>query len=741
MALSLKPFNSVGGFSVGEGQTTVIFANTDATLGNITSSGDILGVSNVSATGNILGASITTSGNANISGVANVIGNISTAGILTDNIYYSNGSPYVFSNYGNSNVQDFLSSNLITTITAQAAITGGSFSTAGDLTVVNVSASGTVNSGSTISAAGNITAGSGLTVTNDVTIGGALSATGAVSLASTLSAVGAITTSSDISATGGTVTAASFSTPGAVNAGTVTATGGVVSGSDVSVTGSVLASNTVSAATISATGSVIGATVSGTTVSAGSLNVSGVTSAQGGIVSGSDVSVTGSVVASTAVSAPTVSASGSVVGGTVNAGSLSVLNGAGIGTDLLVSGLTSLVGAVTVNNGVSGAGDFSTTGNVIGANFNTAGLANVGTLAVVAGGTFGSDVSVTGAVSASGAVTGGAASFANVTVADFANVGGNLAVSGQYANVAGNLYVAGSTYSHNSQVTGNLIVTQDLSVTGNLVYTQIENAFTTDPYIILGTGPNGAPLTSDDGLDRAVAFDYYTTENLYSALVWQNSTKSFQLGSNVVSANNIATIESYADLYLGNLFGNVNATTVSAGDVSATGNLVATGNVNAGNINTSGTLNVGEITGNNISTSGNVTAGANIAFGNAYSLTGGTVTVQNVNTNVLSYGTGGGDTVTLSSNFFQTTGTAANIVTVPAGSFGYDFIVKAIDTGSNQQYRFDVSVDNAGDYSIYNNLGASLGSASIIANGGQLFLNIVPANGNAIQWFTQIKQF
>ena len=74
--MALKPLNSVGGFSVGEIPANVILANADITANNATFSGNV-SISNANA----------------------------NWGVLTDNLYYSNGAPWDFQEAAGSNGQ------------------------------------------------------------------------------------------------------------------------------------------------------------------------------------------------------------------------------------------------------------------------------------------------------------------------------------------------------------------------------------------------------------------------------------------------------------------------------------------------------------------------------------------------------------------------------------------------------------------------------------------------------------
>ena len=92
MASTLRALNSIGGFSVGDDpQIVIVQANGDITSGNITANG----FANIN--GNLIANAANFSGNVNISN-ANA-----TWGLLTDNLYYSNGAPWDLSNPGGAN--------------------------------------------------------------------------------------------------------------------------------------------------------------------------------------------------------------------------------------------------------------------------------------------------------------------------------------------------------------------------------------------------------------------------------------------------------------------------------------------------------------------------------------------------------------------------------------------------------------------------------------------------------------
>ena len=166
--MALKPLNSVGGFSVGEVPANVILANADITANNATFSGNVL-ISN----------------------------STNTWGVLTDNLYYSNGVPWDFQQAAGSNGElqfnmgdDFAASPNLTfnnttqlfTVTGNANITGtlsvGSLEVDeifnGNSNVAIPVANGNVN----ISVAGNanvlVVTGTGANVAGYITATGAI---------------------------------------------------------------------------------------------------------------------------------------------------------------------------------------------------------------------------------------------------------------------------------------------------------------------------------------------------------------------------------------------------------------------------------------------------------------------------------------------------------------------------------------------------------------------------------------
>ena len=163
--MSLKPFNSVGGVSVGEVPVTIIDA-----------SGNISNVSSLTATS--IAGNITTASQTNITNVGtllglSVTGNTTTTGIKTDNYYYANGLPVDFQQTGGSNTQvqfndngDFGGSSAFTFNKATNQLTLSGNASVGNLSATGIS--GTLSTAaqpnitsvgtlSSLAVAGNIT--------------------------------------------------------------------------------------------------------------------------------------------------------------------------------------------------------------------------------------------------------------------------------------------------------------------------------------------------------------------------------------------------------------------------------------------------------------------------------------------------------------------------------------------------------------------------------------------------------
>jgi hypothetical protein len=235
--------------------------------------------------------------------------------------------------------------------------------------------------------------------------------------------------------------------------------------------------------------------------------------------------------------------------------------------------------------------------------------------------------------------------------------GGDLLAPGNISavgNIIGNnLITTGVTNTGTLETTGNALIGGNLIVQGNISYININDLRVEDPVIILGTGPNGAPLTVNDGLDRGIYMEYYIsnvgTANAFMG--FDNSTGNMFIANDVnFVANDVVGVNSYGTLQAGNLYiqSAVSIGNVAGGNLTTAGQVVATGNVNGGNIVTSNTV-----------TGANVIGTASVRGGNIV-LSGDDITDTNGRVN---FNTAGADV-----DFAVNGDTVANVFYVDAGT-------------------------------------------------------------------------
>jgi len=116
----------------------------------------------------------------------------------------------------------------------------------------------------------------------------------------------------------------------------------------------------------------------------------------------------------------------------------------------------------------------------------------------------------------------------------------------------GNIYAGGDLW-----IGGNANIVGNLAVFGNTTYIYVETLIIEDPIIEQGGGPNGAPLTANDGLDRGQLLHYFTTTPIDAFQGWDNSAGEFIFGSNVTELAGTITVNRFGNVHTGNLiYGN-----------------------------------------------------------------------------------------------------------------------------------------------------------------------------------------
>jgi cytoskeletal protein CcmA (bactofilin family) len=442
----------------------------------------------------------------------------------------------------------------------------------------------------------------------------------------------------------------------------------------------------------------------------------------------------------------------------------------GEGQLLAIDANLNFTGATANITGNIDAGNVAVVGLLSSASANVVGNIDAGNVAVV--GSFSSSTAnVTGLLGAGNIAVVGHVTAATANIAGLVEVG-SLSSLG---NITGTL-ISGSSL----HISGDATIHGNLAVQGNLTYINVTDLNVEDPLISLGGGPNGAPLTTDDGMDRGVLVEYYTTEPVTGWMGWKNSTGQFEMGSNVSVANNIITVNTLGNLAVNTLLGNLSGATIAttgnasiggnisvthnivAVDITATGNLVAnntsllnldTGNVDAtgwihagGNLlvlgsgNIVGALDVGSVAsagnvsgtnflGTSASVSGSVTASSAAIGGNA-SVTG-----------TLSVGTGAPYQTSLSAFHAVTANSvlSANLFVSNNPIQSYEMVVRGYNSNTGNSYISTISIANNGDFSIYGTVGSSLGTFDVTSANNLTVLSVVPNTNDSIDWAVQTR--
>jgi len=446
--------------------------------------------------------------------------------------------------------------------------------------------------------------------------------------------------------------------------------------------------------------------------------------------------------------------------------SFRTLNAAVTG-NLTVTGTTSLTGNISLAN-ISASGQINATGNISGGNLiSNAAISAATTLSVTGNATLG-NISTAGLINATGNISGGnLVSNASVSAATTVNAtgnvtGGNLVSNASISaattinatgnitggNLISNAAISGATLT----TTGNALIGGNLIVQGNLTYINIDDLRVEDPVIIMGTGPNGAPLTTDDGMDRGIYMEYYKSGALGNASVfWDNGTGNLIAATSVnFSGNNIINVLQYGTFQAGNIYSQTVLTTgnITGGNLSAgAGIITTTGNVNAGNVNVTNRLGAttGYFTGN-VDILGTLTATSNVIantsgifYGNAVTgnaaIFGGVPGFTTLGSNVVIQFAGNANSYSQVNFENINGGNAAStdyVATANNGDDGTFFINMGITsnnhTGIHDNFFTEHATNNTGYLYVVASDETGPGSSGI----GNLLLG--STNGNVITW-------
>ena len=341
--------------------------------------------------------------------------------------------------------------------------------------------------------------------------------------------------------------------------------------------------------------------------------------------------------------------------------------------------------ATITDTGINVAGYVNASGNINSANAN---LGNLVTANYFSGdGHLLSNLSI------------GNASVSNANYASFAGVVTTNAQPNitSVGNLTG-LTVNGNANTNSLTVNGNTIITGNLEVQGNAIYYNVTSFDVEDPIISLGGGPNGNALITNDGKDRGIELQYYTTTPVTAFMGWTNANSEFAFGSNITLASNGVVIY--------NSLGNVRGLTWLG---NATGGFANFANANLGN-SANANYFVGNLYGqaNTASTAGTVTTNAQPNINSVGTLTSLTVTGN-----------------TTSGNFVGTLANGnSNINILGGGNINFNAVGVSIAniTGTG------INVAGTGNFT--GNLSASA-FIGVLANGNSN-VSIPSANGNVV---------
>ena len=335
-------------------------------------------------------------------------------------------------------------------------------------------------------------------------------------------------------------------------------------------------------------------------------------------ISDSGLSATGNITGANVIGT-VVSATGNVVGGNITTSGLVDATGNITGGNLLTGGIVSATGNITTASSINVSGTANVTGNVTGGNIRTVG-----------------SVSATGNITGNYFIGNGSlltGMYGNANVAAYLpTYSGNLSV--------GNLSAVGTVVA-TANISGSYFIGNGSQLTG--VITALGNAFTT-------VSANGVSLAADNTTD----------------------TVTFTPGNNLVITGNATTdtavfAVSDSPSFTGN---------ISAGNITTTGIVSATGNVTGNYFVGNGSLLTGAVT--------SVTGANNIVLSSST----GAITIQRIDGSqiVVTGNSAATYSVLTTDQYIGTTrsATGTGTVTLPLGSavvVGRQFVVK--DEGGN----------------------------------------------------------
>lgn len=320
-------------------------------------------------------------------------------------------------------------------------------------------------------------------------------------------------------------------------------------------------------------GNIISDDIIANTVSASDINTGNIFANIGNVTTVNAVNLNGTTVNATDVITNLVDA---------NIGNITIVNSTTVNA--------TTVAATNVNSNVVTAN----VGNIITINATTVN-GTLGTAAqpnITSVGTL-SNLTVSGNVSTGGIKTDNYY-YANGDSISFAGTYSNANVASYLPTYTGNI---GANVANVATLntTGDTIIGGNLTVNGTTTYINITNLQVQDPLITAGGGPNGAPLTSNDGKDRGTLLDYYTSSPQTAFMGWDNSTGYMTIANNVTHPSDIVTVNSYGTLRAGTaILDGLVTPTLSTGAALTVGTITGTWGLSAGSTLTATYADLGE---------------------------------------------------------------------------------------------------------------------------------------------------
>jgi len=343
-------------------------------------------------------------------------------------------------------------------------------------------------------------------------------------------------------------------------------------------------------------------------------NITGYANVTGNVIANNFIAGTGSggnLSGANVISANTFTASSNITAGNANLGNAVTANYF-VGNGSLLTGITTS----GLSNGNSNVNIPSANGNI--------NLTSVGNTTLVITGT---GVNVAGTLNTgSGVITGNGSGLSAIAGANVTGQVGNALIAGTvYTNAQPNITSVGtlSSLSVTGDISGaNLVLSGNLTVSGTTTTVNSTVTRVVDPIFELGGGANGASLSSNDNKDRGTLLHYYTGSTATDAFMgWDNSNAEFAFGSNVSVASEVVTFNNLANVRANYFIGNgsqLTGITVSAGNTIVNGNSNVIVNANSNvNISAVGNANVVVVTGTGVNVNGTLNATGNLTSINA----------------------------------------------------------------------------------------------------------------------------